>query len=94
MPREGTLLAAEKKKLDEALASSKPKGSENAVPEDTAQTNINQQESEKEDTEMRSSEEDYEKGWGKDDEAFFYDEKEVLPEEEKVDITARVVVRR
>ena len=94
-PREGTLLAAEQKKLEEALASSKPKGSEDARPEEAVQTDIEQEESEQEDSEARSLEEEYEEGQNEDDEGFFYDNmEEMLPEEEEMGIGARVAERR
>ena len=94
-PREGTLLAAEQKKLEEALASSEPKGSEDARPEETAQTDIEQEESEQEDSEARSLEEEYKEGQNEDNEGFFYnDTEEMLPEEEEMGIGARVAARR
>ena len=96
VPREGTLLAAEQKKLEEALASSEPKESEDARPEDAAQEDIEQEDSGQEDSEARSLEKEYEEGQDEDDEGFFYDDKEeMLPEEEEeTGIGARVAARR
>jgi len=99
-PREGTLLAAEQKKLEEALASTEPNESEVTLPEDTTPAGASQGEPEdleQEDPESRHSE--WEGYNGNQDEGitgFFYDnqDEEEEQEEEGIGIGARVAARR
>jgi transposase InsO family protein len=100
IPREGTSLAAEQKKLEEALASTEPKKSDVTVPEDTAQAETAQEEpgeSEQEDPESRSSEwEDYSDDRDEGNTGFFHEneDEEEVQEEEGIGIGARVAARR
>jgi len=100
MPREGTLLAAEQKKLEEVLASTEPEELEVTVPEDAAQAGVDQEEQEEleqEDLESKNSEwRDYSDDQDEGKVGFFYedDDREGVQEEEEKGIGARVVARR
>ena len=98
-PREGTSLAVEQKKLEEALASKEAEESEVIVPKEAAQMGTSREDPEElepEDSELRGSE--WEDDSGDQDEnnaGFFYeDDEEEVQEEEEIGIGARVAARR